>query len=35
MGDSLTIIRREYPSFRSNYNDETGETIISGMGELH
>jgi elongation factor G len=35
LGESLTIIRREDPSFRSNYNDETGETIISGMGELH
>ena len=35
LGESLTIIRREDPSFRSNYNEETGETIISGMGELH
>ena len=35
LGEALTTIRREDPSFRSNYNDETGETIIAGMGELH
>ncbi len=35
LGDALQTIRREDPSFRSQYNDETGETIIAGMGELH
>ncbi|MCC6285136.1 MAG: elongation factor G [Phycisphaerales bacterium] len=35
LGEALTIIRREDPSFRSHYDDETGQTIIAGMGELH
>jgi elongation factor G len=35
LADALTTIRREDPSFRTNYNEETGETIIAGMGELH
>jgi elongation factor G len=35
LGDALVAIRREDPSFRSEYNEETGQTIIAGMGELH
>ena len=35
LGDALTKLRRSDPTFRSNYNQETGETIIAGMGELH
>ncbi len=35
LSEALQVIRREDPSFRSNYNDETGQTIIAGMGELH
>ncbi|MBX3321890.1 MAG: elongation factor G [Phycisphaeraceae bacterium] len=35
LSDALVTIRREDPSFRSEFNDETGQTIISGMGELH
>ncbi|MCA9291283.1 MAG: elongation factor G, partial [Phycisphaerales bacterium] len=35
LGDALSTIRREDPSFHYSYNDETGETIIAGMGELH
>ncbi len=35
LSESLGVIRREDPSFRFSYNDETGQTIISGMGELH
>ena len=35
LADALQTIRREDPSFRSNFNEETGQTIISGMGELH
>ncbi|MBL9149624.1 MAG: elongation factor G [Phycisphaerae bacterium] len=35
LGEALVTIRREDPSFRSTYNEETGETIIAGMGELH
>jgi len=32
---SLRKLMQEDPSFRFKYDDETGETIISGMGELH
>jgi len=35
LGEALTTIRREDPSFQAKYDDETGQTIISGMGELH
>ncbi len=33
--NALTNLRRMDPTFRSNFNKETGETIIAGMGELH
>ena len=26
---------REAPSLRVSFNDETGQTVLSGMGELH
>ena len=32
---SLTRLMQEDPSFRSKINAETGQNIISGMGELH
>jgi elongation factor G len=35
LSEALMTIRREDPSFRFHYDDETGQTIISGMGELH
>jgi elongation factor G len=35
LSEALMTIRREDPSFRFTYDDETGQTIISGMGELH
>lgn len=35
LGLSLNKLTLEDPSFRVNYDDETGQTIISGMGELH
>ena len=35
LSEALVTIRREDPSFRSEYNEETGQTIIAGMGELH
>ncbi len=35
LSEALGVIRREDPSFRYSYNEETGDTIISGMGELH
>jgi len=35
LGMSLHKLAEEDPSFRVTYNHETGETIISGMGQLH
>jgi len=33
--DALDVLKREDPSFRYSYDAETGQTVISGMGELH
>ena len=35
LGMSLHKLAEEDPSFRIHYNQETGQTIISGMGQLH
>ena len=35
LGQALDILKREDPTFAADFNSETGQTIISGMGELH
>ncbi len=35
LAEALNTINREDPSFRYSYNEETGETVMAGMGELH
>ncbi|NLB88992.1 MAG: elongation factor G [Syntrophomonadaceae bacterium] len=35
IGESLQKLMEEDPTFRTKINEETGQTIISGMGELH
>jgi elongation factor G len=35
MGKSLDALGREDPTFKVTINEDTGQTIISGMGELH
>ena len=33
--ETLEIMKRQDPTFRAREDEETGQTIISGMGELH
>jgi len=35
LGEALQKLAEEDPTFRVSTNEETGQTIISGMGELH
>ena len=35
LGEALATLRKEDPTFKSKFDAETGQTIISGMGELH
>ena len=35
LGEALHKLANEDPSFNVRFDDETEETIISGMGELH
>lgn len=35
LADTLTRLSKQDPTFRADVSEETGQTIISGMGELH
>jgi len=35
LSQSLAKLAQEDPSFRVSFNEDTGQTIIAGMGELH
>ena len=35
LGEALQKLTEEDPTFKVAYNEDTGQTIISGMGELH
>ncbi len=35
LADTLELMKRQDPTFQARENEETGQTLISGMGELH
>ena len=35
LADVLEMMKRQDPTFRAKFSEETGQTLISGMGELH
>ena len=35
LAEALELLKRQDPTFRAVENEETGQTLISGMGELH
>ena len=35
LGDTLEMLKRQDPTFQAVENEDTGQTLISGMGELH
>lgn len=35
LADTLEMLKRQDPTFRAFESEETGQTLISGMGELH
>jgi elongation factor G len=35
LADTLEMLKRQDPTFRAQESEETGQTLISGMGELH
>ena len=35
LSEALEMLRKQDPTFTANENEETGQTLISGMGELH
>ncbi|MBL9122792.1 MAG: elongation factor G [Planctomycetaceae bacterium] len=35
LSETLEMMKRQDPTFRARENEETGQTLISGMGELH
>ena len=35
LADVLEMLKRQDPTFRADENEDTGQTLIAGMGELH
>ncbi|QDT01538.1 elongation factor G [Adhaeretor mobilis] len=35
LAEALEMLRKQDPTFTANENEDTGQTLISGMGELH